>query len=1488
VLAQVVSGTFNLTTPMSVTVGSGFTATPVATPVPGLRAFTATVQVQVTYAAGFTGTVVVTPDTLATGVTVISPPSVSLTATGVATFTVNLSPTAPASISQNFNAAASGAPTPVPVGFTINASDPYSLVISAPASQPNSTPGTLSVTVNPAVGFSATVNLTPIVAPGATATLSPASTSVFVSASTPVNFTVTVNAGVTGTVTYGVNTTAGTFALNQNAPSPTSVVPPFTLSMPATVSVFTGVTTTVDVTVTFAAGYTGTVTVSGPASLPGITSITRVGPGTLTLSGAVTFNLVGDTTGSGTLTFNATDVPGNTANTSGTYSTGVPFTATLFAGGATAAAPMTVPIGGTNQATIRVTRSAGFTGPIETGPPSTLPAGLASITPSVVSCPSGPCADAVFTFNPGAAVTASTSGAFRVVAGTLAAPTFQTTVTNFHNVADFDVTLASFPSPYFIGDKRVGNATVSVVGGVPFMGSVAVSTLVGVAPFTGVSPTGTTTVDLSTGSPGAISFEAVSSGTPADAGSGKFIGNFTFTVTGAPNLVRPPKTFSNFPSGGITVTAPFTDAITLSAAPGGSPIVYTGATGVSADANQTRLSQTVTPASGFFATVQLMFTPPGGSTMQACSTAGSCTGTENLLVPGSPAAFTWLIKNNASETSGSKTLTFQAVYAPAGGGTFTNPVTFGLTVTPPFSAPTLFPTTSGASPMSIGQSGSLPMSANVSFHPNFLGTIPASPPGGSFISPASVSVSSGASVANFSVQPTSSTTLGAASVPITIGSAAGASGTTYTVSSTFFASVLSPVALSVTPTSSAGSPIAVAPLGGTLRVNVGVSYNPGVTAGGTLTLTPSPPSGYWSVAAGPACTGSCAFTGPGTIEVTGTVVAASGTGIIDVSTTVGGVAVNTTVFTAATSATPDFLISTDPPTSLSSPLQFNASVPTPFSVDITPVAGFTGSIRLELLSGTRVHPCTVTDCSGLDQPTTVLTGGSFTSTLSEFIAYTALTGGSVSPGVDTFTIRACVDTGSPCSTGIKTVSLFARVGTITPRGATTSLFFPGLDSHALNVSLDVVEGFDLSTMTSVEICTDTACSAFTSPPLDFGSSPNFGTQVGLAPGASASWAITNGGSAGSATLINMAIVSDFTDTLGTGTAIKAFQMCQYASAPTGPCAGLPSGAVIFSSSPPLFTFSRGRRLVTTSSATRSGGTLAADLVLSPQEISYAPTTPREGDTMKFRARVRNTGSAEARNVEVVLMLNDQPVARQRVDVAAKGVTVAELEWKAMRVAGQRLTVAVDPAQEIADSERTNNIVWLRGFFVEAANAGRSKRRERLILQARNEDCTGVRFRSGSQSSCGGSVDLEVYPLITSAGTLDIRLSAPDGGMRDLGAMPLTTTPALDELAAQGGWQPQGRLEEGHTYLLKVRDRTVLVRVARIRSSVNPRLGAILGGTPVPVAGGEDKPSRGGGLGRIGGTGGLGDVLGDLRDQDRDGRLLASATIMIELEFLIEE
>jgi hypothetical protein len=273
------------------------------------------------------------------------------------------------------------------------------------------------------------------------------------------------------------------------------------------------------------------------------------------------------------------------------------------------------------------------------------------------------------------------------------------------------------------------------------------------------------------------------------------------------------------------------------------------------------------------------------------------------------------------------------------------------------------------------------------------------------------------------------------------------------------------------------------------------------------------------------------------------------------------------------------------------------------------------------------------------------------------------------------------------------------------------------------------------------------------------------------------------------------------------------------------------------------------------------------LSIQADSLTYSPSFPREGDTVRFRVQVRNGGRGDADSA-LALVSGDRILARQQLSVAAGRSTAVELEWKAEAVSDLKL--ALDSGRSTTATGQ-GAVLPLKNFAVERRAGAGSVSRERLALQARNEDCVGLRLQSGMRASCGGSADLELSPAITDRAQIEVMAAAFGGGIAHLGVQSLSTIRS----APLDGYQPQGLLETGHTYALKTRGGYALFRVVRVSSSVDPRLVAL----PGTRAGSGSRRTIG--------------IVSDnpidtARDQQMLDRLLDSARITLELEWLFQQ
>jgi hypothetical protein len=286
-----------------------------------------------------------------------------------------------------------------------------------------------------------------------------------------------------------------------------------------------------------------------------------------------------------------------------------------------------------------------------------------------------------------------------------------------------------------------------------------------------------------------------------------------------------------------------------------------------------------------------------------------------------------------------------------------------------------------------------------------------------------------------------------------------------------------------------------------------------------------------------------------------------------------------------------------------------------------------------------------------------------------------------------------------------------------------------------------------------------------------------------------------------------------------------------------------------------------------------------ELDIPADQLTYTPSFPREGDTVKFRVRVRNRGLGDARDARLALLARDRVIASERVDISAGRSVTVELAWKAEAAAAGDLRFTLrtagrpDSGQPDSGQPEDNPpavTLRLRNFAVERRGGLASLRRERFTLDVRNEGCSGLRLLTGSQTSCGGSADIEFSVFINENGRIVLQAFANDGGLIDLGVQPLASVAA----APGAGYLPQGMLESGRTYAVKARNRYALVRIARIASSVNPRLIA-------------DERKRNDNRRRDGRVIDE-DPFQGIRDARTLDRVLDSARISIQIEYLVQE
>ena len=100
-----------------------------------------------------------------------------------------------------------------------------------------------------------------------------------------------------------------------------------------------------------------------------------------------------------------------------------------------------------------------------------------------------------------------------------------------------------------------------------------------------------------------------------------------------------------------------------------------------------------------------------------------------------------------------------------------------------------------------------------------------------------------------------------------------------------------------------------------------------------------------------------------------------------------------------------------------------------------------------------------------------------------------------------------------------------------------------------------------------------------------------------------------------------------------------------------------------------------------------------DLSLASADITVTPASFKSGDQVNFKAVVRNTGVAQAKNVKVRFVLAETQIGEKNVSsISAKGSGTTLLTYKlpSTLVGNQTLKVIVNPDNAITETSETNN------------------------------------------------------------------------------------------------------------------------------------------------------------------------------------------------------
>jgi PKD repeat protein len=101
-----------------------------------------------------------------------------------------------------------------------------------------------------------------------------------------------------------------------------------------------------------------------------------------------------------------------------------------------------------------------------------------------------------------------------------------------------------------------------------------------------------------------------------------------------------------------------------------------------------------------------------------------------------------------------------------------------------------------------------------------------------------------------------------------------------------------------------------------------------------------------------------------------------------------------------------------------------------------------------------------------------------------------------------------------------------------------------------------------------------------------------------------------------------------------------------------------------------------------------------DVSITAGDISIANATPTEDDNITIELNITNTGSVDAKDMELLLHINGYPKANPRISVPANSTIKTNISWIAYP--GQHnLSITLDPKNEIAEWDEINNSAYTK-------------------------------------------------------------------------------------------------------------------------------------------------------------------------------------------------
>ena len=113
--------------------------------------------------------------------------------------------------------------------------------------------------------------------------------------------------------------------------------------------------------------------------------------------------------------------------------------------------------------------------------------------------------------------------------------------------------------------------------------------------------------------------------------------------------------------------------------------------------------------------------------------------------------------------------------------------------------------------------------------------------------------------------------------------------------------------------------------------------------------------------------------------------------------------------------------------------------------------------------------------------------------------------------------------------------------------------------------------------------------------------------------------------------------------------------------------------------------------------------LYVDVSIAPGNMTVSDDHPEEGEAAILTANITNTGNLNATDLEVSFLADGVPFATRRLWVPANGTNSTNAAWTAV-TGTHRLSVALDPQNQIVETDETNNTANLTVYVNDRPRA----------------------------------------------------------------------------------------------------------------------------------------------------------------------------------------